>query len=74
MQWATNLQFYYLIPDPKVGEQHIQGKLYSKCNSFQVTTELLHIDNMKVAIAQGRDSQKVLSLRHFFGLRTVLKL
>ena len=23
MQWATGLQFYYVIADPKVGEQQI---------------------------------------------------
>ena len=24
MQWATGLKFYYVIADPKVGEQHIK--------------------------------------------------
>ena len=43
MQWVTGLQFYYVIADPKVGERWttIQRK-YCKCNSFQVTTDLLN--------------------------------
>ena len=40
MQGAIGLQLYYVTADPKVGEQHIKRK-YSKCNSFQVTTDLL---------------------------------
>ena len=51
MQWATGLQFYYVINDPEVAEQHISRKC-SKCNSFQVTTDLLNSENLKVAIAQ----------------------
>ena len=51
MQGATGLQFHYVIADPKVGEQHISTK-YSKCNSFQVTTDLLNSETLKVAIAQ----------------------
>ena len=51
MPWATGLKFYYVIADPKVGEQHILAK-YSKCNSFQVTTDLLNSDDLKVAITQ----------------------
>ena len=51
MEWATGLQLYYFIADPKVGEQHILRK-YSKCNIFQVTTDLLNSKNLKVAIAQ----------------------
>ena len=51
MQWPTGLQFYYVTPDPKVGEQHIQRK-YSKFNSFHGATDLLNSDNLKVAIAQ----------------------
>ena len=50
MPWATGLQFHYLIADPKVGEQHI--KTNCKCNSFQVTPDLLSSDNLKVAITQ----------------------
>ena len=41
---------YYVIADPKVGEQHIYTK-FSKCNSFGVTTDLLNSENLKVAIA-----------------------
>ena len=51
MQWATGLKFYYVIADPKVGEQHIYTK-FSKCNSFQVTTDLLNSENLKIAITQ----------------------
>ena len=51
MPWATDLQFYYAIADPKVGEQHILRK-HSKCNCFQVITDLLNSDNIKVAITQ----------------------
>ena len=51
MQWATGLQFYYVIADSKVGEQNIWRK-YPTCNSFQVTTDLLNSENLKVAIAQ----------------------
>ena len=42
---------FTVIADPKVGEQHI----YIKClkrNIFQVTTDLLNRENLKVAIAQ----------------------
>ena len=51
MQHSTSLQFYYVTADPKVGEQCISTK-YSKCNSFQVTSDLLNSDNLKVALAQ----------------------
>ena len=51
MQWATGLQFYYVIADPNVGEQHIWGK-HSKCKSFQVTSDLLNSENLNVAVAQ----------------------
>ena len=50
MQGATGLQFYYVIADPKVGEQQSQIK-YSKSNSLQVTTDLLNSDNLNVTIA-----------------------
>ena len=33
MQWTIGPQFYHVIADPKVGEQHTYTK-YSKCNSF----------------------------------------
>ena len=45
------MKFHYVIADPKVGEQHIKAK-YCKCNSFQVTTDLLNSDDLKVAITQ----------------------
>ena len=45
------LQLYYVKADPKVGEQHIYRK-YSKCNGFQVTTDLLNSENLKIAVAQ----------------------
>ena len=45
------LQYYYVIAEAKVGEQHIYRK-YFKCNSFQVTTDLLNSEELKVAIAQ----------------------
>ena len=51
MPWATGLKFHYVIADPKVGEQHILRK-YSKCNIFQLTTDLLNIQYLKIAIAQ----------------------
>ena len=40
-----------IIAYPKVGEQHIYRK-YSKCNSFQVTTDLLNSENLRIAITQ----------------------
>ena len=51
MQWATGLELHYVIADPKIGEQHIETK-YSKCNSFQVISDLLNSDNLKVAITE----------------------
>ena len=45
------MQLYYIIADPKGGEQQIYTK-FSTCNSFQVTSDLLNIENLKVAIAQ----------------------
>ena len=41
MQRATDLQFYYVIADPKVAEQHIYT-IFSKCNSFQATSDFTH--------------------------------
>ena len=51
MPWAISLYFHYVIADPKVGEPHILTK-YSKCNIFQVTTDLLNSQYLKIAIAQ----------------------
>ena len=51
MPWHTGLQFYYVIADPKVDEQHIYRK-YFKCNSFQVTTDLPNSENLRIAITQ----------------------
>ena len=51
MPLHTGLKFHYVIADPKVLEQHIYRK-YFKCNSFQVTTDLLNRENLKVAITQ----------------------
>ena len=39
------------MADPKVGEQHIDRK-YFKCNIFQVTTDLLNRENLRIAITQ----------------------
>ena len=50
MERATHLQFYYVIADPKVAEQHVYTN-FCKCNSFQVITNLLNSDNLKIAIA-----------------------
>ena len=41
------LQIQYVVADPKVGEQHIKTK-YSKYKSFQVTTDLLNSENLKI--------------------------
>ena len=49
MSWPTGLQFYYVIADPKVGEQHIYRN-YFKWSSFQVTTDLLNSENLKIVI------------------------
>ena len=38
---VTGLQVHYIIACPKVAEYHINTK-FSKCNSFQVTTDLLN--------------------------------
>ena len=51
MQSATGLQFYHVTADPKVSEQHIYTK-YSKVISFQVTTDLLKSEKLKIDIAQ----------------------
>ena len=51
MERATGLQYYYVIADPKLSEKHIYTK-YCKCNSFQVTTDLLKSEKLKIAIAQ----------------------
>ena len=51
MLQATGLQLYYVIVDPKVDESYISRK-FSKCNSFQIVTDLLNSENLKVAIAQ----------------------
>ena len=48
---AIKLQIHYVIADPKVGEQHIYRK-YFKCNIFQVTTDLLNSENLRIAITQ----------------------
>ena len=50
MERATGLQFYYVIADAKVAEEHIDTN-FCKCNSFQVITNLLNSDNLKIAIA-----------------------
>ena len=42
---------HYVIADPKVGKQHIYRK-YFKCNSFQVTSDLLNSENLRIAITQ----------------------
>ena len=45
------MQCYYVTADTNVDEQSIQRK-YSKCNNFQVSTDLLNSENLKVGIAQ----------------------
>ena len=47
---ATGLQLYYVIVDPKVDGYHVSRK-FSKCNSFQVITNLLNSENLKIANA-----------------------
>ena len=47
----TGLQIHYVKTDPKVREQHIYRK-YLKCNIFQVTTDLLNSENLRIAITQ----------------------
>ena len=51
MPRPTGLQIHYIKADPKVGEQHIYRK-YLKCNIFQVTTDLLNSENLRIAITQ----------------------
>ena len=51
MQPDIGLQVYYAIADTKVGELHIETK-YCKRNSFQVTSNLLNSENLKVAITR----------------------
>ena len=41
MPRARGLKFYYVMADPKVGESQIRTK-FSKCNSFQVTSDFTH--------------------------------
>ena len=50
MQQFSNQLFYYVIAD-SVAEQHISIKFF-KCNSFQVPTDLLNSENLKVTINQ----------------------
>ena len=54
MQCGTDLQFYYVIADPKIHEKHNNNNKtkYSKCNGFEITSNLLNSDNLKVAINQ----------------------
>ena len=51
MLWPAGLQFYYVIANSKADECDIYRKFY-KCNGFQVTTDLLNRENLKVATAQ----------------------
>ena len=51
MQRGTGQQYYYVVAEPKIGEYHILTKR-SKCNSFQVTSDLLNSENCKVAIGK----------------------
>ena len=51
MPWPEGLQFYYVIADPKVSEEHISRK-YPKYNTFHVTSDSPNSKNLKVAIAQ----------------------
>ena len=51
MQGATGLQFHYVIANGKLVENHTKRK-YCKCNSFQVSSDLLNSENLIVAIAQ----------------------
>ena len=56
MPWATSLQFYYVVADPKEAEEHIYTK-FSKCNSFQLTSDFTHYGKYwkvrKVGIGKG---------------------
>ena len=61
MQSATDLEFNYVLADPKLGEEHISTK-YSKCNSFQVRSDLLNSKNLKVAIAELCNELQVCNL------------
>ena len=45
------MELHYVIADSEIGEQHIETK-YSKCNTFEVISNLLNSDNLKVAITQ----------------------
>ena len=49
---------YHLIAKEKVAEQYILG-IYSNCNSFGVTMDLLNSHNFKVAITQLSNVQRV---------------
>ena len=48
----------HLIIKYKVAKQHILG-IYSNCNSFGVTVDLLNSQNFKVAITQLSNVQQV---------------
>ena len=58
MERATGLQFYHVIADPKVAEQHMYTNI-CKCNSFPITIDLLNGENLKVAITQLCNEQQV---------------
>ena len=51
MEIATGLHCNCVIADPKVAEYHIYTN-FCKCNGFQIITNLLNSDNLKVAITQ----------------------
>ena len=47
----TFCKLYYAIANPKVDDQYIQKK-FSECNTFQVISNLLTSENLKLTIAQ----------------------
>ena len=51
MPWHAGLQIHYVIADPNLSEQHIY-RIYFKCHIFQVTTDLLNSENLRIAITQ----------------------
>ena len=54
------MQSYYVMAQLKVGEQKILTK-YSRCNGFQVTSDFLNSENLRIAIVQLCNELQVFS-------------
>ena len=55
------MQFYYVTAGPTVDEKYISTN-GSKCNRFQIKSDLLNSESLKVAIAQLCNELQVCNL------------